>query len=150
MNMPHFSGFAKLIIPSDKHSGGATEAAAPEFIDLLTSENDDFQRQFRGGILWLNATCQHRYDNIYFQCSAAQQKEILDLIAYKANGEKDSSFMPGINFFALLRQLTVNRNLLPGIHWQYFLSRIFRLPVAPRLNRNYSSFWQHLACHPEQ
>ena len=27
------------IIPKDDHSGGAVEAGAPEFIDLLTSEN---------------------------------------------------------------------------------------------------------------
>jgi gluconate 2-dehydrogenase gamma chain len=31
------------IIPKDDHSGGAVEADAPEFIDLLTSENQDYQ-----------------------------------------------------------------------------------------------------------
>ena len=30
------------IIPKDEKSGGAVEAGAPEFIDLLTSENDEF------------------------------------------------------------------------------------------------------------
>ena len=31
------------IIPKDEKSGGAVEAGAPEFIDLLTSENPDSQ-----------------------------------------------------------------------------------------------------------
>src|ERR1700682_6037052 len=31
------------IIPKDEKSGGAVEAGAPEFIDLLTSENEKFQ-----------------------------------------------------------------------------------------------------------
>ena len=30
------------IIPKDEHSGGAVEGGAPEFIDLLTSENEKF------------------------------------------------------------------------------------------------------------
>ena len=29
------------IIPKDEKSGGAVEAGAPEFIDLLTSENEE-------------------------------------------------------------------------------------------------------------
>ena len=30
------------IIPKDDHSGGAVEAGAPEFIDLITSENVEY------------------------------------------------------------------------------------------------------------
>src|SRR5437870_13797087 len=33
----------QTIIPSDADCGGAIEAGAPEFIDLLTSENQDYQ-----------------------------------------------------------------------------------------------------------
>src|SRR4029077_20181298 len=38
------------IIPKDDHSGGAVEAGAPEFIDLLTSENEEFQGKLGGGM----------------------------------------------------------------------------------------------------
>jgi len=31
-----------MIIPKDEVSGGAVEAGAPEFIDLLTGENDEY------------------------------------------------------------------------------------------------------------
>src|SRR5258707_2980382 len=37
------------IIPKDDHSGGAVEAGAPEFIDLLTSENEKYQLRLGGG-----------------------------------------------------------------------------------------------------
>ncbi len=35
-------------------SGGAIEAGAPEFIDLLTSENPKYQLKLGGGIMWLD------------------------------------------------------------------------------------------------
>src|SRR5580658_3617688 len=46
----------ETILPADEDSGGAIEAGAPEFIDLLTSENTDYQFQIGGGILWLDST----------------------------------------------------------------------------------------------
>jgi len=98
----------QAIIPSDDRSGGAIEARAPEFIDLLTSENEDYQRRLGGGLMWLDATCLRRYDKIYLHCSPSEQKEILDLIAYRANAQNDSSLAPGIAFFAFLRDLTMD------------------------------------------
>src|SRR6201984_3107326 len=75
----------QTIIPADADSGGAIEAGAPEFIDLLTSENPEYQRILGGGLLWLDSACSDRYDKAYLDCSPEQQKEILDLIAYKKN-----------------------------------------------------------------
>src|SRR3954451_23896954 len=49
------------IIPADGDSGGATEAGAPEFIDLLTSENSDYQKTLGDGLKWLDANCTKRY-----------------------------------------------------------------------------------------
>src|SRR6202048_3958272 len=43
------------IIPKDERSGGAVEAGAPEFIDLLTSENEKFQVELGGGLMWLES-----------------------------------------------------------------------------------------------
>ncbi len=98
----------QAIIPPDEQYGGALEAGAPEFIDLLTSENEDYQRRLGGGLMWLDAACLKRYDKLYLHCSPAEQKEILDLIAYRANADKDPSLAPGIRFFAFLRDLTVD------------------------------------------
>ncbi len=94
------------IIPPDDHSGGAVEAGAPEFIDLITSENKDYQVQLGGGLIWLDGICADRYGHPYLETTPAQKTEILDLIAYKKNGIGDPSLCPGIEFFAFLRKLT--------------------------------------------
>src|SRR5882724_5936369 len=77
----------EAIFPADADSGGAIEAGAPEFIDLLTSENPDYQLKLGGGILWLDSTCVDRYSATFRNCSAQQQQEILDLIAYRKNAD---------------------------------------------------------------
>ena len=98
----------QTIIPPDEHSGGAIEAGAPEFIDLLTSENKDYQLKLGGGLMWLDATCRDRYGDVYLKCAASNQKAILDLIAYKRNAAKDPSLSQGVSFFSFLRNLTTD------------------------------------------
>jgi len=94
------------IIPKDEKSGGAIEAGAPEFIDLLTSENPDFQLKLGGGLYWLDATCTDRYNHLFMDCTPDQKKEILELIAYRKNAKKDPSLSQGVAFFAFLRNFT--------------------------------------------
>lgn len=98
----------QTIIPSDDQSGGASEAGAPEFIDLLTSENKEYQRRLGGGLLWLDATCNAKFGKAYLECPPADQQAILDLIAYRKNAEKDSSLSTGVHFFEFLRNLTAD------------------------------------------
>lgn len=98
----------QTIIPADDRSGGALEAGAPEFIDLLTSENEEYQLTLGGGLMWLDATCVDRCGQNYLECSPAQQKEILDLISYRKNAKSDPSISQGIEFFAFLRGMTVD------------------------------------------
>ena len=98
----------QMIIPPDEKAGGALEAGAPEFIDLLTSENKEYQLTLGGGIAWLDSTCNDRYGKAYLECTVAQQKEILDQIAYRESAQKDSTLGPGITFFSLLRDLTTD------------------------------------------
>ena len=93
------------IIPKDETSGGAVEAGAPEFIDLLTSENEEFQAVLGGGLMWLDNLCSDRYDHVFLDCTPAQQKEALDLIAYRKNAKTDPSLSQGVAFFAKLRNL---------------------------------------------
>jgi gluconate 2-dehydrogenase gamma chain len=94
------------IIPKDEKSGGAVEAGAPEFIDLLTSENPEIQLNLGGGLFWLDAACTDRYGNVFLECTPEQKKEILDLIAFRKNAKKDSALSQGVAFFAFLRNLT--------------------------------------------
>jgi gluconate 2-dehydrogenase gamma chain len=98
----------QTIIPSDDDAKGAIEAGAPEFIDLVTSENKDYQVALGGGLMWLDNTCIDRYGNPYLDCATAQQKEILDLVAYRKNAKADPSLGQGIEFFGFLRKLTAD------------------------------------------
>lgn len=96
------------IFPADADSGGAIEAGAPEFIDLLTSENNRYQQTLGGGIMWLDNTCVDRYDKVYLDCAPEQQKEILDKIAYRKNALADVSLSQGVEFFSFLRKMTAD------------------------------------------
>ena len=98
----------QTIIPPDADSGGAIEAGAPEFIDLLTSENKDYQRILGGGMLWLDGVCSDRYDKLYLDCSHEQQKEILDQISYRRNAVSNPVLSQGIEFFSFLRNITAD------------------------------------------
>jgi hypothetical protein len=98
----------QAIIPPDAESGGAIEAGAPEFIDLLTSENKEYQLTLGGGLMWLDETCLDRYGRVYLDCSPEQHDEILDKIAYRRNAIVDPSLSQGVAFFSFLRNMTAD------------------------------------------
>lgn len=98
----------QAIIPPDADTGGAIEAGAPEFIDLLTSENQQYQLMLGGGLMWLDEICSDRYGKVFVDCSAEQQKEILDKIAYRQNALMDTSLNQGVAFFSFLRNMTAD------------------------------------------
>jgi len=94
------------IIPKDEKSGGAVEAGAPEFIDLLTSENAEFQGRLGGGLMWLDGYCLDHYGKSYMESAPEQRKEIIDLIAYRKNAKATPELHQGVAFFAFLRNMT--------------------------------------------
>jgi len=100
------SQLCAMIIPKDEVSGGAMEAGAPEFIDLLSSENEEFQGTLGGGMMWLDNLCTDRYERTFVDCTRTQQTEVLDLIAYKKNAQADPLLSQGVAFFAKLRAMT--------------------------------------------
>ncbi len=96
----------ETIIPKDDKSGGAIEAGAPEFIDLLTSENEEYQLALGGGLMWLDSFCSDRYSNVFLDCTPEQRTAALDLIAFRKNAKQDPTLSQGVAFFAFLRRLT--------------------------------------------
>jgi hypothetical protein len=109
----------QAIIPPDQESGGAIEAGAPEFIDLLTSENKELQLQLGGGIIWLDSTCSKRYGQSYLDCTVRDQTEILDLIAFRKNAEASPLLRPGVEFFSTLRKFTADGFFTSEIGMKY-------------------------------
>ena len=100
------SALCDATIPKDERSGGALDAGAPEFIDLLTSENPKYQLKLGGGLFWLDSFCTDRYEKTYLECASQQRKEVLDLIAFRKNAKQDPTLSQGVAFFAFLRNMT--------------------------------------------
>jgi gluconate 2-dehydrogenase gamma chain len=130
----------QTILPADAESGGAIEAEAPEFIDLLASENPHYQTQLGGGLMWLDSACTDRYGQPYLDCPADQQKEMLDLIAFRKNVQTDPSLGPAVEFFSLLRNLTADGFFTSKIGIQYlgyigntFLTEFPGCPAVPEV-----------------
>jgi hypothetical protein len=107
------------IIPADSDCGGAVEAGAPEYIDLLTSENPQYQLTLGGGIMWLDSTCIDRYGKAWVDCAPEQQTEILDRIAYRKSMAEDPSLSQGVAFFSFARDLTADGFFTSKIGIQY-------------------------------
>jgi gluconate 2-dehydrogenase gamma chain len=107
------------IIPACDQTGGAMEAGAPQFIDLLTSENSEYQLKLGGGMMWLDSACLDRFGVSYIGCSADQHKQILDAIAYRKNAAADPRLSQGVAFFSLLRNLTADGFFTSKIGIQY-------------------------------
>jgi gluconate 2-dehydrogenase gamma chain len=93
----------ELICPGAVSKGGAFE-----FIDLLSSNNPDLKSIYTGGLAWLDRECERRFKNGFAACSAKQQTEILDLIAYRKNAEADPKLGPGVRFFDWARRMVVD------------------------------------------
>jgi gluconate 2-dehydrogenase gamma chain len=109
----------ETILPADADAGGAMEGGAPEFIDLLTSENAEYQSTLGGGLSWLESACAVRYGKGYLDCASEQQKEILDVIAYQKSAEQDATLVPAVEFFSLLRKMTSDGFFTSKIGIQY-------------------------------
>jgi gluconate 2-dehydrogenase gamma chain len=96
-----------LIVPADDKSKGALDGQAPEYIDLLSSNNPVLSSMFTGGLAWLDHACQRRFSVADFvSATPGQQTELLDLIAYRKNESVELG--PGIRFFDLARRMTVD------------------------------------------
>lgn len=94
---------ADIIIPADDRSGSASDAGVPEFIDFMMLDRPDFQTPIRGGLNWLDNQCRERYSNVFIDCTQAQQKEILDAVAYP--GVAKPTMQAGVSFFNRFRDL---------------------------------------------
>jgi gluconate 2-dehydrogenase gamma chain len=97
---------ADLIIPADERGPSAAAAGAPEFIDLLASQNPQLLAIYTGGIAWLDRSSERLYSKNFAGAPAQQQTALLDLIAYRKN--ESPILGPGIQFFDWARRMVVD------------------------------------------
>ena len=96
-----------LIIPADDRSGSATQAGVPEFIDdWIDLKRGTLLDHIRGGLTWLDMQCNRAFNHDFSDCSIAQQKQILDRIAYPEKAAPEDA--GAVAFFNTLRDLVVS------------------------------------------
>ena len=105
------------IIPADERTGSATQAGVPEFIDDWLEFTSSMSRpvgtgqgrllsEVRGGLLWLDMECSRLFSHDFIECSEAQQKQVLDRIAYPKRAAPEDANAAA--FFTQLRDLVVS------------------------------------------
>ncbi|MEI3799432.1 MULTISPECIES: gluconate 2-dehydrogenase subunit 3 family protein [unclassified Chitinophaga] len=95
---------ADIIIPADEHSGSASDAKVPEFIEFIVKDIPEHQLPMRGGLRWLDMQCAKRYNKSFAESSAEQRIAVVDLIAYPGKASPENS--QGVAFFNRMRNLT--------------------------------------------
>lgn len=85
---------------------GASEAGAAEYIDFLSSHNEELAAIFNGGFAWLDHYMQKTYRTDFLNASTAQQTELLDKLAYAKNVTPETA--PGVPFWTWTRNMVVD------------------------------------------
>lgn len=100
---------AELIVPADGGGGSAVDAGAPEFIDLLCSQNPDLLRIYADGLEWLDTAARRTYDRTFVDAGDARQREMLDgLVAAERGASSAAELRAGTGFFNWVRMMTVD------------------------------------------
>jgi hypothetical protein len=97
----------ELILPPNEAFGGPLQAGVPEFIEFMAKDYPDFQTILRGGLMSLDHRSNANYKAEFKSATEAQQKELLDSIAYYDSKIPMDEQPLDIQFFNLVRNLTV-------------------------------------------
>jgi gluconate 2-dehydrogenase gamma chain len=93
-----------IIIPKDEHSGSATDAGVPDFIEFMVKDQPQYQTPLRGGLRWLDVFSLKSHGKIFSESSQEQRIAIVDQIAYPEKAKP--AYSQGVNFFTTMRNLT--------------------------------------------
>ncbi len=97
-----------IILPATATAGSATDAEVPEFIDFIVKDLPYNQLPMRGGLMWLDAESNKRFNKEFIACTPAEEISIIDDIAYPGPDDKKPEMSQGISFFSMMRNLTVS------------------------------------------
>jgi gluconate 2-dehydrogenase gamma chain len=97
---------ADIIIPKDEHSGSASDAKVPEFIEFIAKDMPEHQLPLRGGLRWLDLQSATRFGQPFVKCTSSQQLELVTKIAYPKRATPD--MQAGVAFFNRMRDLTAS------------------------------------------
>ena len=125
------SRLAELIVPADTRGGSAVDAGAPEFIDLLCSQNAQLTTIYQNGTRWLDATIRERSGNNFIDTSIEAQTDLLDELVEAERGDSSNTLSEGVSFFGWVRRMSVDA---------YYTSPIGIRDIGYQGNRVLSSY----------
>ncbi len=96
-----------LILPANSEFGSATDAGSPDFIEFMAKDYPAFQQRLRGGLMWLDHESNIRFEKEFKFLEELNQKQLLDGIAYYDYDTPSSKRPFEVNFFSLVRNLTL-------------------------------------------
>jgi hypothetical protein len=96
-----------LIVPANDKFGNASSVGVPDFIEFMAKDFPDFQTPIRGGLMWLDIQSNKQHNIVFKDISEAQQKAILDPIAFHDTETPMKEQAQEVQFFALMRNLTL-------------------------------------------
>ncbi|MDB4906636.1 MAG: hypothetical protein JWO05_1420 [Gemmatimonadetes bacterium] len=110
---------ADVIIPKDEHSGSATDAKAPEFIDfmMMDKETSEATKTFlRGCLAWMDNESRRRFGVDFITATGAQHREIFDDIAFPKKAKPEMA--RGVAVFNRLRDSIASAFYSSAMGWQ--------------------------------
>lgn len=96
-----------IILPANEKFGSATDAGVPEFIEFMSKDIPELQTPLRGGLMWLDHASNKEFGTVFTKADPAQQKQLLDTVAFPEVTVPISEQPLPIQFFSLMRNLTL-------------------------------------------
>ena len=106
--METIASLSTVILPPKEPHGGPLEADVPEFIEFMGKDIPEMQTTLLGGLMWLDHTSNTEFGKEFKSASLEQQKQICDKICYHDMDVPLDEQPLEIQFFALMRNLTVS------------------------------------------
>ncbi|WP_430908481.1 gluconate 2-dehydrogenase subunit 3 family protein [Maribacter sp. 2-571] len=97
-----------IILPPKEPHGGPIEAGVPEFVEFMGKDLPVMQTTLLGGLMWLDHKTNTDFGTEFKSATIEQQKSILDTIAYHDVEVPLEEQALEIQFFHLMRGLTVS------------------------------------------
>lgn len=95
-----------IIIPKDGHSGSATEAGVPEFMDFILIAYPEEQKWAREGLAWLDTESKRRNGKSFVDAGRSDRTALLDAIAFPDRAKPE--LKTGVRFFNAFRDFTAS------------------------------------------
>lgn len=95
---------ADIIIPKDEHSGSASDAKVPDFIEFIVKDQPKLQVPMRGGLKWVDIKSYKMFRKSFAGATNEQRIQLVDLIAYPEKALPENA--AGVSFFDTIRGLT--------------------------------------------